>query len=126
MKLEDYKKRRPFRTPEGYFAELNRKISEATVNAPAKEPAAKRFRIGVFAKWTNIAAMFIILCTIAIGLFDTNEETIPVNNTPQQKQVDKTANRKVAEYEENDIIDNIMENYSIDEYTFYCYLTEYE
>lgn len=126
MRIEDHNNRNPFSTPEGYFEELNRKIAETTVNAPAKEPAAKQFRIGVFAKCASIAAMFIILCTIAIGQFDTNEEAITVKNIPQPKQVDKTVNKKVAEYEENDIIDNIMENYSIDEYTFYCYLTENE
>ena len=81
MRLEDYKNRQPFSTPDGYFEELNMRIIEATSKAPAATPvpARKRITLGMYARWTSIAAMFAIVCLIAVkSVFNGN--TIKVTN----------------------------------------------
>lgn len=125
MRLEDYKKRQPFSTPDGYFEELNRKIIEATSKAPATSdtPAKKNFRLGMYAKWLSAAAMLAIVCLIAfngIGDKQAAGSTILAAGT-EQTSADGTESITDEEF-----MDNLLDNYPIDDYTFYCYLTEYE
>lgn len=122
MKLEEYKKREPFKTPEGYFPGLNRKIAEATANAAAKDVAAKRIRIGSFAKWASIAATIAIIFTVALNLpgSGTKENSQP---TAEYAQAETEPLEAVDEYS---IYEEIIDNYKINDYTFYSYLTEYQ
>ena len=123
--MEDYKNRQPFSTPDGYFEELNRKIIGATSKAPATAatPVKKSIRLGMYAKWLSVAAMLVFVCLIAFngtGNKQTAGSTILAAGT-EQTPADGTEN--IAEEE---FMDNLLDNYPIDDYTFYCYLTEYE
>lgn len=125
MRLEDYKNRQPFSTPDGYFEELNRKIIEATSKAPVTSdtPAKKSIRLGMYAKWLSAAAMLAIVCLIAfngIGDKQAAGSTILAAGT-EQTSADGTESITDEEF-----MDNLLDNYPIDDYTFYCYLTEYE
>lgn len=125
MRLEDYNNRQPFSTPDGYFEELNKKIIEATSKAPAAPgtPAQKSIRLGMYAKWLSVAAMLAIVCLIAfngIGDRQAAGSTILAAGT-EQTPADGTESITDEEF-----MDNLLDNYPIDDYTFYCYLTEYE
>ena len=77
----------------------------------------------MYAKWLSVAAMLVFVCLIAFngtGNKQTAGSTILAAGT-EQTQADGTEN--IAEEE---FMDNLLDNYPIDDYTFYCYLTEYE
>ena len=125
MRLEDYKNRQPFSTPDGYFEELNMRIIEATSKAPAATPvpARKRITLGMYARWTSIAAMFAIVCLIAVkSVFNGN--TIKVTN--EATVAENTLASNLDNITDEEYFENLLENYTFDDYTFYCYLTEYE
>ena len=125
MRLEDYKNRQPFSTPDGYFEELNMRIIEATSKAPAATPvpARKRITLGMYARWTSIAAMFAIVCLIAVkSVFNGN--TIKV--TSEATVAENTLASNLDNITDEEYFENLLENYTFDDYTFYCYLTEYE
>ena len=139
MRLEDHKDRQPFSTPEGYFPELNRKIAASTANAPAK----KQFRIGIFARWASIAAAVAILLTVAVNITGT-DSNIPTLNPTEPSVIDtqqiaanntnSNADNSTgllpeerdlnAEEYSNEYYEALIDNYTINEYTFYCYLTD--
>ena len=139
MRLEDHKDRQPFSTPEGSFPELNRKIAASTANAPAK----KQFRIGIFVRWASIAAAVAILLTVAVNITGTDSNIPTLNPTEpsvtdtQLIAVSNTAGNvsnsaellpeehdlNADEYS-NEYYEALIDNYTINEYTFYCYLTD--
>ncbi len=125
MRLEDYNNRQPFSTPDGYFEELNRKIIGATskVQAEPTTTAKKSIRLGMYSKWLSVAAMLAFVCLIALNGTDDNqtaESTILVADT---EYIPDDGTENITEEE---FMDNLLDNYPIDDYTFYCYLTEYE
>lgn len=125
MRLEDYKNRQPFSTPDGYFEELNKRIVEATSKAPAAvpAPARKRITLGMYARWTSIAAMFALVCLIAVkSVF--NGHTITGTSETSATEIAQTSN--IDNITDEEYFENLLENYTFDDYTFYCYLTEYE
>ena len=139
MRLEDHKDRQPFSTPEGYFPELNRKIAASIANTPAK----KQFRIGIFARWTSIAAAVAILLTVAVRVTTpdntattqqpaepsvTDTQQIAANNTNSNADnstglLPEERDLNADEYS-NEYYEALIDNYTINEYTFYCYLTD--
>jgi hypothetical protein len=126
MKLEDYKKKEPFCTPEGYFPDLNRRIAEATHKAPAKDSTGKRVRIGLIAKWTTVAAMFAIILTIAVNGFDTSGHSTANRTYPIAQYIFATNENDHEEYYGYEYYEGLIDNYEVNDYTFYCCLTEYE
>ena len=118
MKLEEHKKRNPFSTPDGYFEELNRNIIETTCKAPAKPAQKKSF---VFGNWTRVAGYAAAIAIVALVTVRAL-----ITNAPD---VIDGLNSNLAQEEQSydsDFYDSLLENYTIDDYTFYCYLTEYE
>ena len=102
-------KNKGFTTPENYFSNLNREIIAATCN---KAESKKRRVIGL-PKVTRIigyAAMIAIVAVFAVRFV--------VGNT--RNTTDITA---YEQFDDSEYIDNMLINYHIDEYTFYCYLT---
>ena len=101
-----------FTVPEGYFEQLNNDILKATVGNNVATPRHQRHVIGRFYRLTACAAAVAILLVFAGNLLAPRD----------------TADSNTAETEsalaENEYIDNIYDSYSIDEYTFYCYLTD--
>ena len=109
MKLEDHKNREPFSTPDGYFI-------EATSKAPASVPAKKRITLGWWTRTIGYAAILAIAVIIADSIAKSDDsasgKTVATNSIQEEQMLD------------NEMIDNILTNYPIDDYTFYCYLTD--
>lgn len=115
MKIEDFKDRQMFTTPEGYFGQLNNKILSATSNTGST--TAKRRPISIWARVSGYAAAIAILLVIAVKT--TTGDTITEATAANQERYDE-------EILDNEFIDNMLSSYPIDDYTFYCYLTEEE
>ena len=107
MKEVKDRKETGFSVPEGYFEHLNREILDATVKSRTGAVHRKRHTIGIFSRIAGYAAAVAILFAIA-GNFLTTDSKDNAN----------------TENAENEYIDNILNSYPIDEYTFYCYLTD--
>lgn len=125
MRLEDYKNRQPFSTPDGYFEELNKRIIEATSKAPSVTPvpARKRITLGMYARWTSIAAMFALVCLIAAkSVFNSHT----IKGASDTTVVESILASNLDNITDEEYFENLLENYTFDDYTFYCYLTEYE
>lgn len=112
MRIEDHNKN-PFSTPTGYFEELNTRIIGATSNS---EPIAKKnVVIGNWKRVLSYAAMLAIVALIAGELLSESVRKNGNMATVQEEMSD-----------DNEFYDTLLENYTIDDYTFYCCLTEYE
>ena len=108
-------KREVFTVPDGYFEQLNRSIMNATAGKDAPAPRRKRFILGKFARVAGYAACIAILLGIATTVFTPEKET---GNSITAIAANEN------EDSNNEYIDNIFNSYNIDEYTFYCYLTD--
>ena len=121
MEFEDYRKKEPFATPEGYFTKLNSNILKATCGSTPHHSRSIVIRTVTSMRWTGYAAMIAIIFAIAAGVM-----SIPGIDkratTPRDLQATNT-----NEYEDgidSEYFDNMLESYPIDEYTFYSYLTD--
>ena len=112
--LEENKKK-VFTVPDGYFEQLNRNIMNATAGKGATTTQHKRFVLGKFARIAGYAACFVIFLGIAAAVF-----------TPEKKEDGTMTTIATNENgdSENEYIDNVFNSYAIDDYTFYCYLTD--
>ncbi len=99
-----------FTVPDGYFEQLNRSILDATVNSHTSTTHSRTRVIGRFTRILGYAAAIAVLFVIVGNLI-----------VPLGKNAEESA---FAEAIENEYIDNILNSYTIDDYTFYCYLTE--
>jgi hypothetical protein len=109
MEIDDYKKRNCFRTPEGYFDNINSRIKEATckyVVALPKKRGLKQRIVGIM----SYAAMIAIVAVVATSIIFRHTS----NSNPAIA---------FEELNDSEFIDNMLTNYPIDEYTFYCYFT---
>lgn len=112
MDKPENKKKEPFTVPEGYFEQLNSRILQATAGKPADEHRRKSHVIGKFGRIVGYAAAIAIIFGITANLI-----------APWHKVTgDSTTSDNT--YADNEYIDNILNSYTIDEYTFYCYLTD--
>ena len=118
MRLEEHRNRNPFGTPNGYFEELNRSIIDATCKAPAKPAQKKRFTLGYWTRVAGYAAAISIVAIIAGRTLIANAPDIMGGQNSNLAQEEQSY--------DSDFYDSLLENYTIDDYTFYCYLTEYE
>lgn len=111
--LEENKKK-VFTVPDGYFEQLNRNIMKATTSNDIAAPQRKRFVLGRFARIAGYAACITIFLGIAVTVF-----------APEKNEDCKTTVIAANENRDskNEYIDNVFNSYDIDEYTFYCYLT---
>lgn len=99
-----------FTVPDGYFEQLNRSILDATVNSRTAIAHSRTRTIGRFTRIFGYAAAIAVLFVIVGNLI------VPFSKNAEE--------RTFAEAIENEYIDNILNSYTIDDYTFYCYLTE--
>ena len=109
-KLQNNKKT-VFTVPEGYFEQLNKEIIGATAGSRPASPRHKSHIIGKFSRLTGYAA------AVALLLFVAKNILTPDNDT--DNNISLAENITESEY-----IDNILNSYTIDDYTFYCYLTD--
>ena len=120
MEERENKKKNSFTVPEGYFGQLNRDILDATSEKRTDTTVVrKRYRLGRFSRFAGIAAAITIVFVLAGNLFTNSGTTAAVANA------NSTASA-VYDDIDNEMIDNLLSNYPIDEYTFYCYLTDTE
>ena len=108
MNIEEYKKRNCFTTPDGYFEQLASEIEHATsknVAARSKTRSLTQRVVGIM----SYAAMVAIVAIVATSIIFNSR-----NN-------DLTAT--IEELDDSEFIDNMLNSYPIDEYTFYCYFT---
>lgn len=110
MRLEEYKNREnPFSTPEGYFEELDRNIMEST----CRPRVARRITLGLCARVLGDVAMLAIVALVAYQALTWEGAG---SNVAAADNKDQTL--------DNELIDNILNNYPIDDYTFYSYMTD--
>ena len=97
-----------FAVPEGYFEQLNKEILSTTAESKATTPRRKSPIIGKVSRLMTYAAAVALLFIVAKNLIPRND------------------NAALAEYNnaQSEYIDNILNSYTIDDYTFYCYLTD--
>lgn len=115
MELNEYRRHNGFTTPEGYFEQLNRKIEDATCNNNGK--GKKRIITQPkFAAIMSYAAMIAVVAVVARHIIAGH----PANNNAVC--IAETA--VIDGLDDSDFIDNMLASYPIDEYTFYCCLTE--
>ena len=104
MEKQEHTKKEIFTVPEGYFEQLNRNIMDATVNGNTTIQRRK----SIFGRVAGYAAAVAVLFVLAINIL------APDN---------KANSENIAMSAEEEYIDNILNSYTIDDYTFYCYLT---
>jgi hypothetical protein len=121
MEFEDYRKKEPFATPEGYFTKLNSNILKATCGSTPHHSRSIVIRTVTSMRWIGYAAMIAIIYAIAAGV-----TSIPgVDKRTTTSLGLQLANTN--EYEDgidSEYFDKMLESYPIDEYTFYSYLTD--
>lgn len=108
MELNKFKNRQPFKVPEGYFAGIESSITRILPDTPASKPPKRNARIVAFARYTAVAAAMALALIMAITAFDSSAGSTIANSD---------------EYYDNEYIDEILNSYPIDDYTFYCCLT---
>lgn len=111
MKEKDNRRKEPFTVPDGYFEQLNNRILDATANRHTKASRRKNIVIGKLSRITGYAAAIAILIGVTTSYL-----------TQHHKAGSNTATNESLYADE--YIDNILNSYPIDEYTFYCYLTD--
>ena len=111
MNKEYNTKKELFTVPEGYFEQLNKEILSATVENKTTTLHRKNHIIG------NISRVMGYAAAIALLFMATKNILMPGNDTNGNIALTDNNNTQ-SEY-----IDNILDSYSIDDYTFYCYLT---
>ena len=102
------KRSNPFTLPDNYFEEFHRNLMQ---QLPAKEyarqPQKKEFSISNIRYWGYAAAIALMFVTgAAIYQYNQHQTTIAK-----------------IEAESNEMIETIFDNYTIDDYNVYCYLT---
>ena len=107
MKIEDFNNKNTFSIPEGYFETLQNKIVSRTSNSNVPTTAKRKKYIG----WRNLGYAASIAAAAIWGVFAYNNSESNYNIVANE------------EYYDNEYIDNMLNNYPIDDYTFYCYLT---
>ena len=112
MKNEHNREKEVFTVPDGYFEQLNKEILKATAGNSTVTPSHKSHFIGRLSRIIGYAAAVAIIFGITANLIAPWHNA--GNNTAKSETV----------YADNEYIDNILNSYTIDEYTFYCYLTD--
>lgn len=117
MKIEEYRSRNNFKTPERYFDNLDNRILEATVKTSVA-PARKR-TIGLWAKTLGYAATIAILLLLGANVTGS----LITGGTAEENRsmaMEENSNEPI----DNEFIDNMLSSYPIDDYTFYCFITD--
>lgn len=112
MKITDNRKKEPFTVPDGYFEQLNSKILDATAKSRTAAQRRKSIAIGKLSRIAGYAAAIAIIAGITTNHFAQQHQA--AGNTASAESI----------YADSEYIDNILNSYPIDEYTFYCYLTD--
>ena len=107
MELNRFKNKQPFKVPQGYFDELESNITRMLPATPATAPKRSGIRILPIARYAACAAAIATALIMGITMYNTGN------------------NSSMAATDEyyDEYIDDMLNNYPIDDYTFYCCLT---
>ncbi len=109
MKLEDIKNKKPLTVPDGYFENLDSNIMRMLPQKPVATPQKRRtVNLTGYLRYTSYAAATLLIFFIGSTLFKSHNSNIANNE----------------EYYTGEYIDEMLTSYPIDDYTFYCYVTE--
>lgn len=109
--MYDKEKSNPFIVPENYFEDFHKKLMEKlpahhhTTTSLPMQPQKSRWQ-----RWWSYAA--IITLTLAIA----TATTLYLNMATESPT-------EISEAERNEMIETIFDNFPIDDYNIYCYLT---
>lgn len=109
MNIEDkkYKKSNPFATPEGYFENLHQRVMEHVLQQQEQSP---KKGVAIWRKQFIGYAAAVLIIVAGLSIYN--------NPSASDKQ------SYMAAYEsEQEMIEEFIENYPIDEYILYSYLT---
>lgn len=107
MKIEDFKNREPFTVPEGYFDTLAQRV---TKKLPAEKKSTRTILPTRWGQYIGYAATVAIAAVIGATLLLGNAD-----NTATAAGGD--------EFYDAEYIDEVLNNYPIDDYTFFCCIT---
>ena len=107
MRIEDFKTRQPFETPQGYFNEVESNIMKMLPTQPVQNTKVRTVHFNAIGRFVAYAASLVILFAIGATLLNNTYNTATIADDAY-----------TSEY-----IDEILNNYPIDDYTFYCCLT---
>ncbi len=117
MDHKQYNRHSNFTTPDDYFEKLTRKIKECTCDK-AESKKKKDIALPRFAWIINYAAMIAITAVVATHIITGNANNTGTGNTAETVMIDGL--------DDYNFVENMLASYPIDEYTFYCCLTEEE
>lgn len=120
MNIESSDNRDKFTVPAGYFEEFEKKILLSTCDKKQHITTGTR-KINWF-KWTSYAATVAIVATITAvamnySIKEQKAEEIAENALPAK------TNNAVESAGDEEYIDNMLQSYPIDDYEFYCFVT---
>ena len=107
MRIEDFKKRQPFETPQGYFDEVESNIMKMLPTQPVQSTKARTVRLNATSRFIAYAASLVIMFAIGATLLNSTDNSTAIADDAY-----------ASEY-----IDEILNSYPIDDYTFNCCLT---
>ena len=107
MRIEDFKKRQPFETPKGYFDEVESNIIKMLPTSPVQSTKVRTVRFNATSRFIAYAASLVIMFAIGATLLNSTDNSTAIADDAY-----------ASEY-----IDEILNSYTIDDYTFYCCLT---
>lgn len=98
----------PFTVPDGYFDRFHDRLMASLPESPLQKKEKRRLRLlGNLRRWSYAAAV--------IGAFLIGGTVFHESNT--------VASDVLAEEYDSEYIEELLDNYPIDDYTFYSYLT---
>ena len=106
------KRKRPFTVPENYFEDFHHRLMQELPEQEVQSKKLHHLTIGRIRQWSAAAAITLMLIVSATALYQySNWHTIDTGLT---------------EKERDEYIESIFDNYTIDEYNIYNYLTNYD
>ena len=120
MKFNDLNNK--FTVPEGYFEHLQKEILDATSNkATPTAPVHKKVRRIGLLRYIGYAATIAVVTLLALDIMGSKDSDNTTTAPATAQQTDINTGDAIADEE---YIDNMLSSYPIDEYTFYCFVTD--
>ena len=106
-RIELNNRKRPFTTPENYFEEFHAKLMQ---QLPEKKhaPTIKQIAIQKIKQYSVAASIAFIMI---------------VGSTLIHQYATERNEALLSEKEDNELIETLFDNYQLDDYNIYCYLT---
>ena len=106
------KRNRPFTVPENYFEDFHHRLMQELPEKETRNEKVRYLAINRIRQWSAAAAITFMIIVSATALYQySNRGTIETTLT---------------ETERDEYIESIFDNYTIDEYNIYNYLTNYD